>query len=132
MAFVKACTLTNGLEAPNAYHIVLKVDTVKRAFDDPDPNGARPDNAPEYIWKAGYYGRILVATYASKEARDTGKTPILMTGVYPTDAPYMFYGEFITDLNLNFAIDINSTKSAVDQAYDHLKTLPAWADAKEV
>ena len=30
--------------------------------------------------------------------------------------------------DLNFTIDMSSDKSVVEQGYDHLLTLPTWAD----
>lgn len=129
MALIKSYELKTGLVAPTAYHIVSKVDTIKRPCDDPDPDGIRPENSPNHAWKAGYYGKICVAIYASKSARDTGKAPIAVKSVYPTDVPYNFVGELETSPHLNFEIDVNSSLSIVDQAYEHLKTLPTWQDA---
>jgi len=130
MALIKAYTLKNGLEAPNAYHIIHKIDTFKRAVDDPDPHGARPTNSPAHAWKAGYYGKMAVSIYASKAARESGKTPIAVLAAYPTDAPGLFQGEIKIEPLLNFSIDINSPKSVVEQAYDHLLTLTDYyADA---
>ena len=131
MALVKAFELKNGLTAPNAYHIITKVDTVNRPSDDIDPAGARPENAPDYAWKAGWYGRIAVAIYVDQAARNAGKPPIAAISVNPTDAPSLFEGERMTDQHLNFTIDVNSSASVLDQAYAHLKTLSRWADATE-
>jgi hypothetical protein len=131
MALVKAYELKNGLTAPNASHIITKVDTVKRPSDDIDPAGARPENAPDYAWKAGWYGRIAVAIYLDKAARDAGKPPIAAISVNPTDAPSLFEGERSTDQNLNFTINVTSSDSILDQAYAHLKTLSKWQGATE-
>lgn len=131
MALIKEFELNTGLEAPNAYHIITKVDTVKRPSDDQDPAGARPANAPDYVWKAGYYGKISVSIYASKSARESGKAPIAARCVYPTDAPALFVGPIITDQHLNFTIDITSEKNTLEQAYAHLKTLAAYDGATE-
>jgi hypothetical protein len=131
MALIKAYELNTGLEAPNAYHVITKVDTYKRPVDDPDPAGARPENSPDYVWKAGYYGRIAVSIYASKSARDSGKDPIAARCVHATDVPGMFRGPVHNDSFLNFGIDISSTKSVVEQAYDHLKTLEIYSGATE-
>ena len=128
MALIKSYTLKNGLEAPNAYHIIHKIDTFKRPVDDQDPAGARPENAPDFLWKAGYYGKIAVSIYASKAAREAGKTPIAVLAAYPTDAPALFQGEITTEPLMNFGIDISSTKSVVEQAYDHLLTLTDYYD----
>lgn len=129
MAFIKAFELNNGLEAPNAYHVVVKVDTLKRVVDDPDPDDVRPDGCPDYIWKAGYYGRIAVAIYASKQARENGAVPIGMRAVYPTGTPYGYVGFVETTEEFNFTMDINSPLSDVEQAYEHLKTTSYYSDA---
>jgi hypothetical protein len=131
MALIKQFELNTGFEAPNAYHIITKVDTIKRPFDDQDPAGARPDNAPDHVWKAGYYGKISVSIYASKSAREAGKAPIAARCVYPTDAPALFVGPVTTDQRLNFTININSEKNTLEQAYAHLKTLDVYAGATE-
>lgn len=130
MALIKAYETRSGIEAPNAYHVIHKVDTFKRMVDDPDPHGARPENAPDHVWKAGYYGRISVVIYASKAAREAGKMPIAARAVYPTDVPGGYFaGEITTDTLLNFGIDINSPKSVVEQAYDHLLNLQCYENA---
>lgn len=129
MALIKSYNLKNGLEAPDAYHIIHKIDTFKRAVDDEDPAGARPENAPDFLWKAGYYAKIAVSVYVSKEARESGKTPIAAYVSYPTDLPMNFAGEFHTEPMLTFSIDINSEKSVVEQAYDHLMSLDLYTDS---
>lgn len=131
MALIKAVTLKNGLQAPNAYHVVVKVDTLKRVADDPDPGGARPTNAPAHLWKAGYYGRVCVATYASKEAREQGCEPIAMRSVFPTGTPYGFNGVVDISEDMNFDMDLASPLSDIEQAYEHIKTLPYYAGAVE-
>lgn len=128
MALIKSYTLKNGLDAPNAYHIISRIDTFKRAVDDPDPGGARPENSPDHAWKAGYYGKMAVSIYASRAAREAGKTPIAVLAAYPTDAPGLFQGEITIEPLMNFSIDVNSPKSVVEQAYDHLLTLTPYYD----
>jgi len=130
MALIKAYETRSGIEASNAYHVIHKVDTFKRMVDDQDPHGARPENSPDYIWKAGYYGRICVVIYTSKAAREAGKMPIAARAVYPTDVPGGYFaGEIETDTLMNFGIDINSSKSVVEQAYDHLLNIPYYQGA---
>jgi hypothetical protein len=128
MGIIKTFELNNGLTAPTAYHVIVKVDTLKRVVDDIDVGGARPKNAPNHAWKAGYYGKICVATYASKQARDEGKTPIAMRAVYPTAVPYAYAGGVEPDSLLNFEIDVSSNQSVIEQAYNHLKTLDYYKD----
>lgn len=131
MAFIKSYELNNGLEAPNAYHVVVKVDTLKRVVDDPDPGNIRPIGTPNYVWKAGYYGKIAVAIYASKQARENGAVPIGMRAVYPTGTPYGYVGNVETMEDFNYEMDINSSLSDVQQAYEHLKTTSYYQDALE-
>ena len=128
MGIIKAFELNNGLTASTAYHVIVKVDTIKRVVDEVDTAQMRPKNAPNHAWKAGYYGKICVATYASKEARDEGKIPIVMKAVYPTEIPYGYDGKMETDSLLTFEIDVTSTQSTIDQAYNHLKTLDYYKD----
>ena len=132
MALIKRYEMANGVEANDAYHVVSDVITHKIPVDIPDPGGARPDNAPDWVWKKGYYGRVCVQVFYNKAARDAGKTPIAQIGVYPTDIPADLRAETKTETNLWMNIDINSTKSIIEQAYDHLKTLVYYSDAVEV
>ena len=131
MALIKAYELNTRLEAPNAYHVITKVDTYKRPVDDQDPAGARPENSPDYVWKAGYYGRIAVSIYASKAAREAGKSPIAVRCVHASDAPGLFAGPVHNESLLNFGINIDSEKSILEQAYDHLKILEIYSGATE-
>lgn len=132
MALIKAYETKSGIECPNAYHVIHEVKTWKRVVDDQDPDGIRPDNSPDHAWKAGYYGRVSVVVYASKEARSSGKQAIAAYAQYPTEVPG---GSFAGEINieqvedLNFTIDMSSGKSVVEQGYDHLLTLSHWADA---
>jgi len=128
MGIIKTFELNSGLTASTAYHVIVKVDTIKRVVDETDTEQMRPKNAPNHAWKAGYYGKISVATYASKEARDAGKVPIAMKAVYPTDVPYGYDGRMETDSLLTFEIDVTSTQSIIEQAYNHLKTLDYYKD----
>lgn len=133
MAFIKSHTLKNGMSAPEAYHIVYKVDTHKRPVDDIDTYGARPDDTPEHLWKAGLYGRIGIAVYANKEARNIGKSPIAVISVYPTERPNnTFEGEQLlwSEEKLKFKIDLESDKDVMEQAYDHLKKLDEYKYAQ--
>lgn len=132
MGIIKTFELKSGLTTSTAYHVIVKVDTLKRVTDDKDTGGARPKNAPNHVWKAGYYGRICIATYASKEARDNGYDPISMKSVYPTGTPYGFDGRVETDDMLNFEIDVTSTQSVIEQAYNHLKTLDYYKDGVDL
>jgi hypothetical protein len=129
MGILKTFETKSGMTASSAYHVIIKVDTVKRVVDEIDTSQMRPKNAPIHTWKAGYYGKICVATYASKEARDEGKTPIAMRAVYPTDTPYGFEGSVVVDDLLNFEINISSDKTIIEQAYEHIKTLDSYVDA---
>lgn len=129
MALIKRYELANGIVAENAYHIVSDVITHKIPSDIPDPGGARPENAPDWVWKKGYYGRICIQVFFSKETRDQGKLPIAQMGVYPTDLAADLRIEFRTETNLNMSIDINSAKSIIEQAYDFLSTTNYYRDA---
>ena len=131
MAFIKRHELANGIIAEDAYHVVSDVITHKIPSDIPDPAGARPDNAPDWTWKKGYYGRVCVQIYYNKAARDAGKMPIAQVGVYPTDMPADLRVEFKSETNLHMTIDINSTKNVIEQAYDFLKTTNYYSSAVE-
>jgi hypothetical protein len=132
MALIKSHTLKNGMTAPQAYHIVYKVDTHKRPVDDIDPYGARPDNTPNYLWKAGLYGSIGIAIYADKNARNAGKSPIAVASIYPTERPNnTFSGEQLlwSEGKLKFTVDLQSDKDLIEQAYDHLMSLEEYTGA---
>lgn len=133
MALLKSYELKNGLECANAYHVIHEVKTWKRVVDDQDPDGVRPENAPDHVWKAGYYGRVSVVVYASREAREAGKAPIAAYAQYPTDVPTADNSMEINimqdqEQNMNFTVDMASEKTVVEQGYDHLLTLPTWDD----
>lgn len=129
MALIKRYELANGIIAENAYHVVSDVITHKIPTDVPDPGGVRPANAPDWAWKKGYYGRVCVQVFYNKESRDQGKLPIAHMGVYPTDIAADLRVELKTETNLHMTIDITSSKSIIEQAYDYLKTLSYYQDA---
>jgi hypothetical protein len=131
MALIKSVELANGIVADQAYHVVSDVITHKIPSDMPDPSGARPENAPDHVWKKGYYGRVCVKVYYNKAARDAGKSAILNMGVYPTDIPAELQAEVRTESNLICTLDISSSASVIEQAYVYLKTLDYYADALE-
>jgi hypothetical protein len=131
MGLIKSYELKTGMIAPEAYHVITKLDTWKRLADEIDTVGVRPENAPDHVWKAGYYGKIAVAIYASKSARENGKAPIAVKCKYPTDAPPSFQGELETLPELVFTVDLNSELNEIAQAYECLKGLPLWQGAIE-
>lgn len=131
MALIKQYELANGIIAEEAYHVVSDVITHKIPTDIPDPGGARPDNAPDWTWKKGYYGRVCVQVFYNKAARDTGKLPIAHMGVYPTDLAADLRVEFKSETNLHMTIDITSSASVIDQAYQFLKSTQYYSDAIE-
>jgi hypothetical protein len=131
MALIKKYELANGIVAEEAYHVVSDVITHKIPTDIPDPGGARPDNAPDWAWKKGYYGRVCVQVFYNKAARDAGKLPIAHIGVYPTDMAADLRVEFKSETNLMMSLDISSSKSVIDQAYDFLKSTQYYSDAIE-
>lgn len=131
MALIKQYELANGIVAEEAYHVVSDVITHKIPTDIPDPGGARPDNAPDHVWKKGYYGRICVQVFYNKAARDAGKLPIAHMGVYPTDLAADLRVEFRSETNLTMSIDITSSASVIDQAYQFLKSTQYYSDAIE-
>ena len=129
-----------GLNVPNAYHVIVKVNTEKRLNDiPPPPDPSRPngltsvDRGPEVYWKAGYVGKIAIEIFSSKQARDEGKSPIGAIAINPTDV--QINGVLSTDIkqfDLNFFIDPTSQLSIIDQAYQHLKGLDYYKDSTEV
>jgi hypothetical protein len=131
MALIKQYELPNGIIAESAYHVVSDVKTTKIPTDIPDPGGARPANAPDHVWKKGYYGRVCVQVFYNKAARDAGKLPIAQIGVYPTDMTADLRVEFRSETNLIMTIDINSTANIIDQAYTFLKATQYYSDAVE-
>jgi hypothetical protein len=131
MALIKRYELANGIVAEEAYHVISDVITHKIPTDIPDPGGARPDNAPDHVWKKGYYGRVCVQVFYNKATRDAGKLPIAHMGVYPTDIAADLRVEFRSETNLMLTLDITSSKNIIDQAYEFLKSTQYYSDAIE-
>jgi hypothetical protein len=131
MALIKRYELANGIEADEAYHVISQVITHKIPTDIPDPGGVRPANCPDWQWKKGYYGRVCVQVFYNKTARDAGKLPIAHIGVYPTDVPADMRVETKSETNFWMTVDMESTKTVVEQAYDYLKTMSYYSDAVE-
>ncbi len=131
MALIKRYELANGIVAEEAYHVISDVITHKIPTDIPDPAGARPDNAPDHVWKKGYYGRVCVQVFYNKATRDAGKLPIAHIGVYPTDMTADLRVEFKSETTLMLTLDITSSKSVIEQAYDFLKSTQYYRDAIE-
>jgi hypothetical protein len=131
MALIKRYELANGIDADSAYHVISEVITHKIPTDKPDPGGVRPAGCPDWQWKKGYYGRVCVQVFYNKAARDAGKLPIAHIGVYPTDVPADMRVETKTETNFWMTIDMDSTKTVIEQAYDFLKTMSYYADAVE-
>ena len=144
MALVRDFEIPNtGVVVSNAYHLIVNVTTEKRLQDisaPPDsnhPTGLTDggDQGDPVYWKAGYVGRITLEVYASKEARDEGKTPIGAIGVNPTDVMHPDLKTVCTpgkDFKVLFFIDSESSDSILTQAYNHLKTTEYYKDAEEV
>ena len=128
-----------GVVVPNAYHVVVKVNTEKRLNDiAPPPDASREDGltagdrGPEVYWRAGYVGKIALEIFASEAARTEGKSPIGAIAINPTDV--QINGVLSTDIelfNLNFFIDPTSQLSIIDQAYNHLLTLEYYQGATQ-
>ena len=131
MALIKRYELANGIDADSAYHVISQVITHKIPTDIPDPGGVRPANCPDWQWKKGYYGRVCVQVFYNKAARDAGKLPIAHIGVYPTDVPADMRVETKSETNFWMTVDMESTKTVVEQAYDYLKTMSYYSDAVE-
>jgi hypothetical protein len=131
MALIKRYELANGIEADEAYHVISQVITHKIPTDIPDPGGVRPANSPYWQWKKGYYGRVCVQVFYNRAARDAGKLPIAHIGVYATDIPADLRVETKTETNLWMTIDMESTATVIEQAYEFLKTTNYYSDAVE-
>lgn len=144
MALIRDFELPNtGVTVNNAYHLIVNVTTEKRLVDVPvPPDSSHPTGLTDgghtgdpVYWKAGYVARIALEVYASKEARDEGKTPIGMIGVNPTDAMHPDIKTVVTpgkDFKVMFFVDPESPDSILTQAYNHLKTTEYYKDAEEV
>lgn len=145
MALVRSFEIPGtGVTVSDAYHVVVNVTTEKRLQDVKSPadlsrasgltNDGDNDQDPIH-WKAGYIGRITLEVYASKTARDEGKTPIGAIGVNPTEAVHPDISTVHTpgtDFNIKFFINTDSSDSILTQAYNHLKTTEYYKNAEEV
>jgi hypothetical protein len=144
MALIKDFEIPGtGVTVKDAYHVIVNVSTEKRLVDIPaPPDATNPtgvtnggDQGDPVYWKAGYVGRIVIEVYASKEARDEGKSPIGAIGVNPTDVMHPDLKTVCTpgkDFKVLFFIDSESSDSILTQAYNYLKTTEYYKDAEEV
>lgn len=131
-----------GVTVDNAYHVIVNVTTEKRLQDIPPPPDSSSksgftdgDRGDPVYWKSGYIGRISLEIYASKEARDEGKTPIGAIGLNPTDVVHPDIKTVATpgkDFKVLFLIDPDSSDSILTQAYKHLLSTDYYKDAVEV
>lgn len=131
-----------GVTVNDAYHVIVNVATEKRLHDvtaPPDSSSksglTETDQGDPVYWRAGYVGRIALEVYASREARDEGKTPIGAIGINPTDVMHPDLKTVCTpgkDFKVLFFIDPNSEDSIFTQAYNHLKTTEYYNGATEV
>jgi hypothetical protein len=131
-----------GVTVNDAYHLIVNVTTEKRLQDvllPPDSSTksgfTECERGDPVYWKAGYVGRIALEIYASKQARDEGKTPIGAIGINPTDVVDPNIKTVATpgkDFKVLFFIDPESSDSILTQAYNHLKTSEYYKDAKEI
>ena len=48
MALIKRYNLKTGLSSDNAYHVITRLDTIKRVVDEPNIDDMRPEDTPEY------------------------------------------------------------------------------------
>jgi hypothetical protein len=144
MALVRDFEIPNtGVTVNNAYHVIVNIVTEKRLTDilpPPDPRHptgltAGGNQGDPVYWKAGYIGKITLEIYASKEARDAGKTPIGAIGMNPSDVMHPDIKTVCTpgkDYKVLFFIDPESSDTILTQAYNHLKTTEYYKDAEEV
>lgn len=131
MALIKRYELKTGLSSDNAYHVITRLDTIKRVVDEPNIDDMRPEDAPEYTWKAGYFAMITLAVFVSKTNKEAGDSPIAVRSVFPTGSPFAFSGEVETSNDLVLEIDLNLSDNMIRQSYNYLKTLSYYQDAIE-
>lgn len=119
MALIKDLDLNNtGVIVPNAYHVISKVDLLKRVV--PLPHGGDPSH-DILKGQTGYVATIYLLIFASKETREQQKPPVLMLNQAMPEKPF----------NLQFVFDASSGVPALEQAYAYLKSLPYYQDAVE-
>lgn len=124
--------LGTGLTVSNAYHVVTKVDIEKRLKDIPGPpDSSQPDGitadsqeeGKEVYWKAGYIGTVSIAVWKDREARESGSNAI---GYVGTSASEKKHGVTVAtpgeDVDIKFFLDMQSSASHIEQAYNHLLT----------
>jgi hypothetical protein len=127
-----------SLIVSGAYHIINNIDVQKRNIDDMGPvtgsnqSNSEFDRAAEPVyWKSGYTCKVVVDVYASKEARNTGKSPIAVLGRrdIKLEANLATNG---MDEKIVFYSDTNDTENILTQAYIHLKNTDYYRDAIDV
>lgn len=94
----------SGLEVENAYHMVKDV-TVEKIYDNV---------------QSKFVARLNLQIFSTKEARDSGKSPISHTPLLSGDLP------------TTFELDLSCKDDIITQAYTHLKTTNYYKDAEEV
>ena len=139
MALQKDYNIPNtSLIISGAYHMVTDIDIQKRNMDDLGPVSASKEidievyrQADPVYWKSGYTCKVKVDVYASKEARDTSKTPIVTLG-----AKHIKLDENLAtngmDEKIMFYSDTNDTENILTQAYNHLKRTDYYRDAIDI
>lgn len=114
MALIKDFEIPgSGYTVPGAYHVVTRVEVTKSLGD---LTMLGPDG--QETTRPAYTGQMSLSVWANKEARTSGSSPVGSIYGGPGD-------EDVTRFN----VDMASTKTFVEQAYDHLKTTEAYKDA---
>lgn len=113
-----------------------------RAMTEEEKNAQHPLNAvptgsydgpigdPVY-WQSGYTSQIKIEVYASKEARDSGKTPIAKLGVGSTiiDEHLATKG---MDSKIMFHTSTIDENSILAQAYTYLKSTDYYSGSIDI
>lgn len=84
-------------------------------------------------WESGYTSRIAISVYASKDARDEGKSPIAVLGYHTNRIePNVQLGTKGLDAKIIFKANMDSGDNIFTQAYNYLKTTDYYSSSLDI
>lgn len=84
-------------------------------------------------WESGYTSRIAISVYASKDARDEGKSPIAVLGYHTNRIePNVQLGTKGLDAKIIFKANMDSEDNIFTQAYNYLKTTDYYSSSLDI
>lgn len=95
-------------------------------------DGSQTDDLSVY-WQSGYTSRIAISVYASKDARNEGKSPIAVLGYHTNRIePNVQLGTKGLDAKIIFKANMDSEDNIFTQAYNYLKTTDYYSSSLDI